>query len=165
MVGYYEDFYIENLYKDCGYDKQLEAIKALGKIKSRRAIGKLTEICRNEKSNKNLRLNSISALAEIEDFSFLKFFTPFDKIEDEEILERIIQAVGKLKAGEYTIELEKFVNYYEKNLKIDIIEALDKINSENSIKILIKYYSDNDVEIKEIVRFYLQKSLIFNIGS
>lgn len=162
MVGYYEDFYIENLYKDCGYDKQLEAIKALGKIKSRRAIGKLTEICRNEKSNKNLRLNSISALAEIEDFSFLKFFTPFDKIEDEEILERIIQAVGKLKAEEYTIELEKFVNYYEKNLKIDIIEALDKINSENSIKILIKYYSDNDVEIKEIVRFYLQKSLIFH---
>jgi HEAT repeat protein len=161
MAGYYEEIYLENLFKDSGIEKQLKAIKELGKMQSKSAVPKLKEIANNSYGNINLRLNSILALAEIGDRSFIKEFQPFINQNEPEIIEGLIIAVGKLKAVEFIDEFEFFINIQNKEIKIEIIETLDTINSEKSVEMLIKFYSDIDIEIKEIVKFYLQKSTTF----
>lgn len=161
MNGYYEDLYLENLFKSSGYDSQLEAIKALGRMRSKRAVPKLLEIARSTTVNINLKLNSILALSEIGESDFIKYFAPFIDLDDDELTEVLVQAIGKLRATEYVEEFRNFVNYKNKSLKIDMIEALDLVNDERSIKVLIGFYNDIDIEIKEIVRFYLQKSPVF----
>ncbi len=161
MAGYYEEIYIEYIFKDSGFEKQLKAIKELGKMQSKNAIPKLKEIAQNSNANINLRLNSILALAEIGDRTFITKFLPLENQQDIEIVEAIIIAIGKLRATEYIMEFEKFINSSNKDIKITILETLDKINDEQSIKMIIKFYSDIDIEIKEIVKFYLQKSTTF----
>jgi len=161
MNGYYEDLYLENLFKSSGYESQLEAIKALGRMKSKRAVPKLLEIAKSSTVNLNLKLNSILALSEIGESDFIKHFIPFIQLDDDELLEVLVQTIGKLRATEYVEEFQEFINYKNKSLKIDMIEALDQVNDERSIRVLIGFYNDIDVEIKEIVRFYLQKSPIF----
>ena len=130
-------------------------------MQSKNAIPKLKEIAQNSNANINLRLNSILALAEIGDRTFITKFLPLENQQDIEIVEAIIIAIGKLRATEYIMEFEKFINSSNKDIKITILETLDKINDEQSIKMIIKFYSDIDIEIKEIVKFYLQKSTTF----
>lgn len=161
MAGYYEELYLENLFKESGIEKHLKAVKELGKMQSKTAIPKLQEIVNNSFRNINLRLNAILALAEIGERTFIKKFQPFIEQKEPEILEGVIIAVEKLKAIEYIDEFEPFINNQNKELKIEIIETLNKIGDEKSIRMLMKFYTDKDIEIKEIVKFYLQKSTIF----
>ena len=161
MAGYYEDIYIENLFKNSGFDKQLKAIKELGKLKSTRAVTKLKEISTNSNADIILRVNSVLALAEIGDRTFIKSFIPLNEILDIDLTEVIILAIGKLKAVEYIDELESFLNNGNKEIKSLILETLDKINDEKAVKTIIKFYNDSDIEIKELVKFYLQNSSTF----
>lgn len=161
MAGYYEDIYIENLFKNSGFDKQLKAIKELGKLKSTRAVAKLKEISTNSNADIILRVNSVLALAEIGDRTFIKSFIPLNEILDIDLTEVIILAIRKLKAVEYIDELESFLNNGNKEIKSLILETLDKINDEKAIKTIIKFYNDSDIEIKELVKFYLQNSSTF----
>lgn len=161
MAGYYEDIYIENLFKNSGFDKQLKAIKELGKMKSTRAVPKLKEISINSNADILLRVNSVLALAEIGDRTFIKSFLPLNKVLDMDLVEVIILAIGKLKAVEYINELESFLNDKNKEIKSLILETLDKINDEKAVKTIIKFYNDSDIEIKELVKFYLQNSSTF----
>lgn len=161
MERYHEYMFLEMLTKNVGSDKKMEAIKNLGKAKSTMAIQQLRTISIGKEYGIGLRTNAILALAEIGDKGFLASFVPFEEIDDEDILEVIVIAVGKLNSAEYIEELAKLSSYQGTMIKLEVVEALSKIGSEKAIKAMLMFYNERDAEVKAKVKMVIKDSAAF----
>lgn len=162
MNRYYEHLYLENLNKNENIEMKIEAVKALGKIKSERAVHELEKIALNKENDISLRLSSILALTSIGNKNFIIKFSPIVSEENEDILELLIRAIGKMYAKEYLNQFEDFINYKSKSVKKEIINSLLIIDDVESVKILIKFYNDKDSEIKELVKYTIKNMQSFS---
>lgn len=161
MEKYHEYMYLEMLNKNVGVEKKSEAIKNLGKMKSISAVPNLKSIAVNKECSMGMRTAAILSLAEIGDKSFLSSFLPFISIEEEDIMEVVIIAAGKLNATEYIGELGKFSTYGDTEVKINAVETLSKIGNEKAIKTMLMFYNERDLEVKAKVKILIRDSNTF----
>ncbi|TDT71491.1 hypothetical protein EV215_0867 [Hypnocyclicus thermotrophus] len=161
MSKYYEFMYVEKLGKNVSKDEKVKAITELGKMKSIVAKDSLIKIAKNENESFSVRESAIHALIEIGDASFLDNFLPLSKIQDEDILELLIYGIKKLKAEEYVKYFKDFIDNENINIKLEIIDTLNIIHTEEAIKLLLKYYNSKEKEIKNLIRLYIQDSKVF----
>ncbi|MGM0507723.1 MAG: HEAT repeat domain-containing protein [Fusobacteriota bacterium] len=161
MGSYMEYMYLENLSTRMSLDEKLNDIKQLGKLRSKVAIPKLTELAKNPDQTKQIRTTSILALIEIGDHSFLKEFVPFSEIEDQDILELLIIAIGKLHAIELLPEYSSFIDSKNKDLKLKILDILKGFEDIIAVKVLLEFVKDKDSEIRNIAKNILKESKTF----
>ncbi|MBZ4683122.1 MAG: hypothetical protein JG768_546 [Fusobacteriales bacterium] len=161
MSKYYEFMYVEKLGKNITKDEKVKIITELGKMKSVLAKESLIKIAKNENESFSVRESAIHALIEIGDISFLDNFLPLYKVQDEDILELLIYGIKKLKAEEYVKYFKDFLEIENVNIKLEIIDTLNIIHTEEAIKLLLKYYNSKEKEIKNLIRLYIQDSKMF----
>lgn len=157
MGKHYEYLYLENLNNSENLKSKIEAVQFLGKIKSELAIPELEKIVKNKKNEPSLRINGILALTLIGSRKYLSNFIPLISEEDDDVIEIIIKSIGKLGAYDYISEFDQFINHPSKAIKKEIINTLLIIDNVASLKMLLKFYSDKDSEIKELVRYAIKR--------
>ncbi len=162
MSSYYEYLFLENLKKSNTDEMKIGVIKSIGRIKSQRAIPEITNIATSDRYSTAVRIAAILALTNIGDKKFIKNFVPLANQENTDILEVLIRAIGKLNLYEYVSEFENFINYKNRAVKKEIINSLFLLDNVDSIRILVKFYSDKDIEIKQLVKYSIKSMNSFS---
>lgn len=159
---YHEYLYIEKLGKTINEEEKVYAINELGKMKSIKAKDALIKFAIDSEASRAIRTKSILALTEIGDKDFLEKLRPFSSIDDDDITELLAYAVKKLNAVEFIDEFKSFINSENVELKKDILDALNAIHSEESIKLMIRFYNSKNKIVKNIIKLYLKDSNQFH---
>lgn len=129
------------------------AVISLGKKKEKRVIPKLIELLRSDEQPKQIKLNVIKALGEIDDSRSVESLIQVLAEKDKDLKVAACEALGKI--GDSRAVSSLILSLEDKDVRLVAIWALGNIGEDNALHALTSLLGNKD----EFVRFNAARSL------